>query len=60
MDRTTQYDRIERLARKAGEERSLYMGEAIGSALASAWKAIDALVSRSRRPQGTAPAAPAR
>ena len=35
--------RIDELARRAGAERSLYMGEAIGNALAIAWQALGAL-----------------
>ena len=35
--------RIEALARKAGADRSLYLGEAIGNALAIAWNAFGAL-----------------
>ena len=35
--------RIEDLARSVGAERSLYMGEAIGNALAIAWQALDSL-----------------
>ena len=44
MDTKT-YDprRIEEIARRAGMERSLYMGEAIGNALAIAWHALGAL-----------------
>lgn len=32
--------RIEAIARRAGVERSLYLGEAIGNALAIAWQAL--------------------
>ena len=35
--------RIEDLARSVGAERSLYMGEAIGNALAIAWQALGSL-----------------
>ena len=35
--------RIEALARRAGAERSLYLGEAIGNALAIAWNAFGSL-----------------
>lgn len=41
--------RIEEIARQAGMERSLYLGEAIGNALAIAWQAMGSLGSVLRR-----------
>ena len=41
--------RIEDLARSVGAERSLYMGEAIGNALAIAWQALGSLDGLFRR-----------
>ena len=38
--------RIEQLARDAGQEHALYLGEAIGNVLAIAWNAFGALGSR--------------
>ena len=53
-------DRIEAIARRAGMERSLYLGEAIGHALAIAWNAFGALGALSawvtRRGASTTPA----
>ncbi len=44
MKPETQYPkRIEEIARRAGMEHSLYMGEAIGNALAIAWEGIGSL-----------------
>ncbi len=44
MKTKTQYpEHIEEIARRAGMERSLYMGEAIGNALAIAWQALGSL-----------------
>ena len=39
-------ERIETLARNAGQEHALYLGEAIGNVLAIAWNAFGALGSR--------------
>ena len=39
-------ERIESLARRAGQEHALYLGEAIGNVLAIAWNAFGALGSR--------------
>ena len=44
MKTETEYSKhIEDIARRAGMERSLYMGEAIGNALAIAWEALGSL-----------------
>jgi hypothetical protein len=56
----TPYDaRIEALARRAGAERSLYLGEAIGNALAIAWQAIEWAATAWRR-RTQAPGLPAK
>lgn len=44
---TPEYDHLHELARQAGHERSLYMGEAIGNILMIAWQALGSL---GRRP----------
>lgn len=50
-------DRIHDLARSVGEERSLYLGEAIGNTLAIAWNAFGALGAwLTRRGSASAPA----
>lgn len=50
MKTETEYPkRIEDIARRAGMERSLYMGEAIGNALAIAWQALGSLAGLLRR-----------
>lgn len=41
--RTVFSPRIDELARQAGEEHSLYLGEAIGNALAIAWEGFASL-----------------
>lgn len=41
--------RIEDIARRAGMERSLFLGEAIGNALAIAWQALGSLGGLFRR-----------
>lgn len=41
--------RIEDIARRAGMERSLFLGEAIGNALAIAWQALGSLGELFRR-----------
>lgn len=52
--------RIEALARRAGADRSLYLGEAIGNALAIAWNALGSLGSLAARSQPKAAVKPAR
>jgi hypothetical protein len=47
--------RIQALARRAGAERSLYLGEAIGNALSIAWNAIEWAATAWRR-KNSAPA----
>lgn len=42
-------DRIHEIARRAGCERSLYIGEAIGNTLAIAWEGLAALGAWARR-----------
>ena len=37
------HDRIEQLAREAGHERALYVGEAIGTGLVNAWNALQSV-----------------
>ena len=53
-------ERLEMLARRAGMERSLYLGEAIGNALVIAWDALAAAGAWLRRPKIVTSAAPAR
>ena len=48
-DNSFDHDRIHEIARRAGALRSLYLGEAIGSALATAWQALAAGAMRVRR-----------
>lgn len=42
-------DRLHEIARKAGQEHSLYLGEAIGNMLVIAWNAIGTVGSLTRR-----------
>ena len=48
--------RIEALARRAGAERSLYLGEAIGHGLVVAWNALGTLGGFLRRAAKASPA----